>query len=137
MSLNDIVNKNKDGTYTLKTTLSFYSAVKGYEIFTPMVRLQRDGFVIIESGFTWDGATGAPDLDCVLIPSALHDAFYRFIREKLLPKKIKAAADRSFYEAIKNNVYGRPLSNIESIKQRAIADIYYTGVRWFGFIGLK
>lgn len=137
MSLDDIVHKNKDGTYTLKERLSFWSSVTGYEIFTPMVRLQRDGFILLEPDFSWDGATGAPDIDCVIIPSALHDAFYRLIRKKLLPRSAKSKADMTFYRAIVYNTYGKPLSNWGAIKRYLIADIYYTGVRWFGFLGLR
>lgn len=135
MSLANIVNKVGVG-YQLRVPVYFYTDIVGYEIHTAHIDICHDGLVFLREAFTWDGATCAPDIEAVILPSALHDAFYRCIRLGLLPRKVKALADKSFYKEIRLRRYRRKLSNTQDIINFFVADIYYTGVRWFGFIGL-
>lgn len=137
MSLDNIIYKGKEGTYELKVPLHFCTDVKWYEVRLPYVRLHKNGGLVLDPGFKWDGASCAPDIDIVIIPSAVHDALYRLIRSGLLPRTDKGKADKTFYNEIKAQNYVPKPRGISKLYIAGIADIYYTGVRWFGFIGLR
>lgn len=137
MSLDNIIYKGEEGAYELKVPLHFYTDVKGYEVSLPFIRLHKNGGLVLDAGFGWDGATCAPDIDIVIIPSASHDALYRLIRVGLIPRSTKSKADSTFCNEIKAQNYMPKPHGMNKLYVAGIADIYYTGVRWFGFIGLR
>ena len=68
------------------------------------ISLWSDGKLFIRKGYSWDGATGVPDLDCLMTSSLVHDALYQLMREGLLSKSMKERSDVVFREiSIKNN----------------------------------
>lgn len=136
MSLDDIISKIEGGGYVLKVPLHFCTGIKGYEVSLPYVRLHKNGGLVLDPDFKWDGATCAPDIDIVIIPSAPHDALYGLIRAGLIPRSAKNKADSTFYNEIKAQNYMPKPRGVDKLYVAGIADIYYTGVRWFGFFGL-
>ena len=133
MSRTKLYEKTEHG-YRLKETFVFYTNIKGYKIDTAFIDLKQDGTSKLDSGYLWDGATCAPDIDIVIVPSALHDAGYRLILFNKLPLKEKGKIDRAFRDEILKFAEGKPW--LTKLKIKVIAEIYYTGVRWFGGIGL-
>ena len=130
----DLIEKTTKG-YRLKEDVIFWTSMTGFAISTAFITLKADGMVKLDSGFIWDGATKSPDIDAVLLASALHDAFYRLIRFGKLPKKVKNVADKCFRDEILNSITAKT-SWYQKLKIKIISEIYYTGVRWFGGIGL-
>lgn len=129
----DLIEKLQHG-YRLKENVIFSTCITGYSIETAFIHLKSDGMLTLDSSYVWDGATKAPDIDAVLLPSALHDAGYRLIRFNKLPLKEKGKIDRAFRDEILKFADGKSWPT--KLKIKVIAEIYYTGVRWFGGIGL-
>jgi len=50
----------------------------------------------LRKGFSWDGATWFPD-HWAMKASAVHDAFYTLMREKVLDDNCRPHADRAFF----------------------------------------
>lgn len=137
MSLDDIISKIEGGGYVLKVPLHFCTGIKGYEVSLPYVRLHKNGGLVLDPDFKWDGATCAPDLDVVIIPAAPHDALYRLIRAGKIPRSMKGKADKVLGDEIKaQNCVSKP-RGLGKLYVAGVAYLYYTGVRWFGFIGLR
>lgn len=59
-----------------------------------------DGYMVIKSGYAWDGASGpALDTKDFMKASLVHDAFYQLMRIGLLDSKIwKSFADKLLYQ---------------------------------------
>jgi len=66
-------------------------------IATDYAILSTDGVLIIDKGFSWDGASGpAVDTKSMIRPSLLHDCLYRLMKDGLLSLKWRKAADKEF-----------------------------------------
>ena len=53
-------------------------------------RLDPDSVLTLETGFMWDGPSGPTwDTPNWMLPSAVHDAFYRLLTEDLIPDRAK------------------------------------------------
>jgi len=54
----------------------------------------EDGYLVISSGYAWDGPSG-PTIDTknFMRGSLVHDAFYQLMRQGIIPRKHKDAAD--------------------------------------------
>lgn len=69
----------------------------------PYFKLDPDGILTLEEGFMWDGPSGPTwDTPNWMLPSAVHDAMYRFLRADLIPERYKARkhADDLMYEML-------------------------------------
>ena len=60
------------------------------------VDLDESGLLTIQAGYAWDGATSAPDWDCALRPSCVHDAIYQLIGCGLIGVEHRETADALF-----------------------------------------
>ena len=79
------------------------------------------GCLMIKEGYAWDGASGpAVDTLTFLRGSLVHDALYQLIREGLLPKSFRRAADSLLRDIC-----------IEDGMSRVRAWYVYRAVRWF------
>ena len=85
------------------------------------------GCVMVKEGYAWDGASG-PAVDTVtfLRGSLVHDALYQLIREGLLPKSFRRAADSLLRDIC-----------IEDGMSRIRAWYVYRAVRWFAGGAIK
>jgi hypothetical protein len=66
-------------THTIQTPI-----VTGKDINTDWYSLSATGVLTLNKGYAWDGATGVPDWDEVMSPSAEHDAFCQMMRNEEL-----------------------------------------------------
>jgi len=57
------------------------------------IRLHADGQLFINKRYAWDGASGIPDNKNVMRASLVHDALYQLMREGLLDREFREAAD--------------------------------------------
>lgn len=102
------VNKlHYQGGYKYQTT-GFFSMLTEINppgiIFTEFITLRTDGFLFIERGYAWDGASG-PTLDTKnsMRASLVHDAFYQLIREGQLPTAYRKDIDNFFYRILRKD----------------------------------
>ena len=81
--------------YQLPETITYRSKLLSkVEISTYYVDLTRTGVLTIRRGFAWDGASGLTiDSPSSITASAVHDALYYLIRQGLLPRHFRKAAD--------------------------------------------
>jgi hypothetical protein len=57
--------------------------------------LDDDGYIIIDEGYEWDGASGPTiDTDDTMDGSLVHDILYQMMREGRLSRKYRKAADK-------------------------------------------
>jgi len=65
------------------------------DICTCFIELRTNGFLIIKSGYAWDGASGpAIDTKSFIRGSLVHDALYELMREGLLNIHWRIPVDR-------------------------------------------
>ena len=118
--------KYKQGyKYQLYETFATKVDIYGFLIKTDFIILDKQGNLVIQKGYAWDGPTGIPDVKELMEPSLIHDALYQLIRMKLLPENMKKKADKEF---------------IKSAEQKGVSEdwqnILAKGVEWLGFLGL-
>ena len=101
--------------YTLKEPLSTYSVELKDVYFSNDWLMVCNGFITVNSGYSWDGCSFAPDTIETYIASCIHDAFYQF------HFTTRKRADLAFYDLLKQNKF-------------PFAKIYYISVRLFGFL---
>jgi hypothetical protein len=62
---------------------------------TRFVSMDKTGLLVVAEGYAWDGASGpmrqSPD---IIRPSLVHDALYQLMREDLIDRANRAAADK-------------------------------------------
>jgi hypothetical protein len=83
--------------------------------------LYEDGWLIIECGYQWDGMSGVGDSKQSMRASLVHDVLYQLMREELLDRKYKDAADKLLQQML-----------IEDGASKLNAWICYQGVKMFG-----
>jgi hypothetical protein len=78
-----------------------------HEFDSPYIALFA-GTLRIRRGYAWDGPSG-PTLDTkdAMQASLVHDALYQAIREGLLPRTLKEAADDMLYSLCRQDGMGR------------------------------
>lgn len=81
--------------YTTKLT----EIIPPYNIETEFIRLKRDGTLIIEHAYAWDGPSGPTfDTPTFMRGSLVHDALYQLMREEHLDvDEYREAADKVLY----------------------------------------
>jgi hypothetical protein len=57
------------------------------ECITELVILRRDGLLVIDKYFAWDGATSCPDVRSIMRGALAHDAFAYLMRVGLLSRR--------------------------------------------------
>lgn len=110
--------------YQLKQDYYIYIGINPEELIeTQFLKLDSDGLFTIKSGYAWDGASGpAPDVDCVMRASLVHDALYQLIRDSYLDETPnKKIADQLF----------RDICIIDDMP-KFITHLLYIGLRLFG-----
>jgi len=112
----------RDGyKYQLTKSYRIKTAVKGYEVNTPYIKLFSNGSLYIIWGYAWDGPSG-PTYDSrnSIRASLVHDAFYSLLRKGMLPPKIRILADKELDRILKED------------GMWAVRRWYWLrGVRWF------
>jgi hypothetical protein len=64
----------------------------------PFLTLHKNGELLVEAGYAWDGASGpAVDTLAMIAGSCPHDALYQLLRHGL-PERYRSEADRLFKE---------------------------------------
>lgn len=64
-------------------------------LYNQFIELSSEGFLIIKSGYCWDGPSGpAIDTKNFMRGSLVHDALYQLMREGLLEQKWRVQADK-------------------------------------------
>lgn len=105
-------------------------------IATDYAVLGMDGVLIIDKGFSWDGASGpAVDTKSMIRASLLHDCLYRLMKDGFLSLKWRKAADKEF-----RRIYSEDVNEVKRpwysswIKHLGPARAWWAfkGVREFG-----
>ena len=72
--------------YQARCQMIYFTGIFGYEIMTDLILLRKDGWMLVEPYFAWDGASGpAIDTRTNMRASHLHDALAALMRKGLLP----------------------------------------------------
>jgi hypothetical protein len=108
--------------YELLEKWGYQTWITGYYIKTEYVTLRKNGWIIFEKGYRWDGASGPTwDNEEYRRDPLVHDGFYQLLRTGKLPQKYKDDADNLLYKML-----------IEDGMSRFRAGYWYLGVRLFG-----
>lgn len=84
-----------------------------------------DDALTIRAGYSWDGATCAPNFKVVMLPSLIHDVLYQFLQTDAMRDRIdRKTADLLFYHAMKAQGF-------------ILRGPYYHAVRKFGHLYLR
>lgn len=110
-----------DYKYQLKNDLIFWTGICSHTVIHDWFVLNSAGKLTLKKGYAWNGATAAIDTDNFLEPSAVHDAFYQMVKDKLVPESVRAKADL----LLKNMCVERGMSKLR-------AGYVYLAVRAFG-----
>ena len=98
--------------------------------------LSADGWLTIKSGYRWDGASG-PTIDTIstMRASAIHDAIYQMIRERLLSMDYKELGDRELNIVMQEDYH--PTNWFERWWSGFRAGYYEQAVGMFGWVALR
>lgn len=113
--------------YTLEEDYVYFSGIKNRKFEGEdktkriWLRILPNGAIFIPKGYSWDGATLAPDFPELYYPTLVHDALYQFLPHTPMSRK---EIDDIFLKMMQE----------ENFKY---AKIYYRAVRWFGGIFVK
>jgi hypothetical protein len=102
--------------YTLQTNIRPAS-----DIHTPYIRLTTDGYLMIATGYAWDGATRANDTKTIMRAALVHDALYQLMRHGHLGIEWRDIVDGLFYRLMRED-------GVNLIRAAYI----YRAVKWFG-----
>ena len=93
------------------------------DIETQFVALDQSGYLVVKSGYAWDGTSGpVVDTEHNLRASLVHDALYQLMRmRKISAKENKDKADKLFRRMCKED--GVP---------SAVAQVYYEALKALG-----
>lgn len=132
----------ESGWYRVQDTVQVATCVRGRVAESELLRLDINGFLTIESGFEFDGASGpAIDTESILYAACVHDALYRLMELGALDREARAAVDLEFMWLIR--MYAahkrRPgfVGSALYLLRIARSMWCYAGVRLFGGIWLK
>lgn len=82
--------------FSVKETFYIDTIVKGFEVEEYFYYLTKDGRLMINRGYPWDGASGAFDTENIIKASCIHDIFCEMINAEQLPQWVQALADEEF-----------------------------------------
>ena len=80
-------------SYTLKTKVKI-----DHIVVSGCISLTHRGYLLIETGYEWDGASGAINTPNYARASLVHDALYELMRARLIPLSSRRAADKLLRE---------------------------------------
>lgn len=85
--------------YQLTQTLRFDEVFKiDKSVRTDYVYIKENGTVFVTRGYAWDGATGFPDIESIMMPSLVHDALTQLMNEGIIPMRLRPQADKLLYK---------------------------------------
>lgn len=95
--------------YSHQTNLKPAEAIK-----TDFIDLDRQGLLLVRSGYAWDGTSGPViDTDANLRASLVHDALYQLMRmRKLTAKQHKDKSDKLFKKMCRKDGVASALAHI-------------------------
>jgi hypothetical protein len=90
--------------YQVYRDWTIQTALKGRDIDTAFIHLERDGRLTAKRGYAWDGASG-PTIDTKnsIRASLAHDMGYQLMRESLLPTSCRPYFDSLFYQVLRHD----------------------------------
>ena len=125
--------KYKSGyKYILAEAYACRISLTGYFAHTPFITMDRQGNLVIQQYYAWDGATMFPDLEAVKRASLAHDALCQLVRLKLLPEKVLEKIHMVFKEMVQEDIQALQLT--EDI-YKYLPDIMYNGLVFLGTLG--
>lgn len=87
--------KRRKYKYILYEDYSYDTMIKVSKFYqSQFLDIDTVGHLLIKAGYSWDGATGFPDLITIMRGSLVHDALYQLMREGVLLPSDRDAADR-------------------------------------------
>ena len=94
--------------YVLESDHWDTTAIRGYDIDTPFIRLTPEGRILKRAGYGWDGCSGPTKDDKTNQRGGLnHDAKYQLMRMGLLPQSCRAIADIELKQECKEDGMGK------------------------------
>lgn len=110
------------------------------DIITDYISLLKSGLMIIERGYTWDGASGpAINTANVMAASLIHDAGYQLISEGYLDESFKGQFDMLLRQVMDEDSCNETglLKGILCSFQRFRAEYFFDAVDVFGYGHIK
>ena len=91
-----LYKKRRRYKYNLQSAVEIQVHVKvDKETTIGPLTIRPDGYLLIQPGYAWDGASSCPDVKSILYPSLIHDALYQLMREGILDIDVdRIIADR-------------------------------------------
>lgn len=90
--------------YELDKDYSIIIGIQGKTINEEYIALKKNGELTVKQGYLWDGPTDpAPDWECLMRASLIHDALYQLMREKKIGQGWRRLADRLFKDMSKED----------------------------------
>ncbi len=96
--MNNRIKYQKGFKYQIKETSSVHTKIIGYKIEDKFYSLKEDGELIAMVGYSFDGASGFPDIKSIIRGSLFHDIGYQALRSEELPREMKEPIDRLLQE---------------------------------------
>ena len=107
------------------------TVVLGYDIETEYCVLSFDGWLRIQKGFAWDGASGGIDTKRTIRASLAHDVLYKLMRRELLPRSEQGSSDLSLKILMKGDGATAAHEWVRKLaKLRAVC--WHIVLGWFG-----
>ena len=117
-----LYKKRRKYKYILQSAVEIQAKVKvDKESTIGPLTIRPDGYLLIQPGYAWDGATGCPDFNSILYPSLIHDAMYQLMREGVL----NSETDRKIADQLLRDLC------IKKGMGKAVAMLVYYAVRLF------
>jgi len=95
------ITKLADGRYRIGSDYPETTGLKGHNLSVGFCELDKNGLLLLKSGFIWNGVSYGLDTFDAMMPSAVHDCFYRLMQYGYLPKETKPVIDRTYYQHLK------------------------------------
>jgi len=114
--------------YQLAFDYSYDTGIKPKEVYNgQFLQIDAQGFLTIKSGYAWDGPSG-PTVDgsTNMRASLIHDALYQLMRNSVIHRGNRKAADKIFKKLCKEDGMSSFRANID-----------YWGLRKFGKINAQ
>jgi hypothetical protein len=94
-----ITYRERQYKYQLLEPYTINTPIKGYAIKERYFMLFKNGKLVINALYAWDGASGpAVDTPSFMRGSLVHDVLYQMIRFEKLPVEMKDIADRLLHD---------------------------------------
>ena len=90
--------------YITSRYFTHITSVVGFEAENDFIALGSGGDIHIKKCYAFDGPSGPTiDTDNSMRGALVHDALYQLMREKLIPITCREAADRTFYNTLRED----------------------------------